>query len=154
VNAAGAPEVGQDDHRVRQETMMFSKIVVASVFAIMTTVSWAAADSYEGLWVRSAKDCTVDDVENSRTGIDFSERARSGGSLGLFDRYEHHCRIMGRAENGKRVTLHATCFEFWEDLENNRNSFRQIHRLEVGGPDRLIIDGKTYRRCTSTGPKP
>ncbi len=133
---------------------MLSKAVAASIFAIVITAACAAANPYEGLWVRNPKDCAVDDVENSRTGIDFSERARSGGSIGLFDRYEHHCRIMARAVSGNRATLRTTCFNFWEDLEKNRDSFRETHRLEVAAPDRLIIDGQTYRRCASTGPKP
>jgi hypothetical protein len=133
---------------------MLSKIVAASIFAIAMGTAYAAADPYEGLWVRNSKDCAADDVENSRTGIEFFERARSGGSIGLFDRYEHHCRIVARAQNGNRATLRATCFNFWEDLEGNRNSFSETHRLVIAGPDRLTIDGKAYRRCASAGARP
>ncbi len=133
---------------------MRRRTIVAAAFALVMSAACAAADPYEGLWVRHPKDCAVDDVENSRTGIDFSERARSGGSIGLFDRYEHHCRIMARVESGHRATLRTTCFNFWEDLDKNRNGSRETHRLQIAGPDRLTIDGKAYRRCATAGAKP
>jgi len=118
------------------------------------TDACAAADPYEGLWVRNPKDCAVDDAENSRTGIDFSKRARSGRSIGLFDQYEHHCKIMAREESRKRALLRTTCFNFWKDFEKNRNGLRETHRLEIAGRDRLMIDGKAHRRCAPPSAKP
>jgi len=133
---------------------MLGRTVAACIVAIVMSATCAAADPYEGLWVRNLKDCAVDDVDNSRTGVDFSQRARSRGSIGLFDQYEHHCRIMTREESGSRVVLRATCFNFWEDFEKNRGGFAETHRLEVAGHDRLMIDGSAYRRCRSARAKP
>ena len=89
-------------------------ITLAGVVAVLAAqMSSHAAQTFDGLWATSRKDCRDKDRPDSKTFIDLDNFIK-GKPAPLIDQYENHCRIERRTPAGEGVTLTVTCFEFWE----------------------------------------
>jgi hypothetical protein len=108
-----------------------------------------AAESFEGIWAQTKKECLDDEGPNSRTLIDLGNVVR-GKPTPIFDQYENHCRIERKSAFGDSATLDVTCFEFWENFVKGIDGSKTIVKLSSrkGG---IEIDGKLYGRCEAKG---
>jgi hypothetical protein len=108
-----------------------------------------AAESFEGIWAETKKECLDDEGPKSRTLIDLGNVVR-GKPTPIFDQYENHCRIERKSTFGDITTLDVICFEFWENFAKGIDGRKTIIKLSSrkGG---LEIDGKIYGRCEAKG---
>lgn len=97
---------------------------------------------FEGIWAQTRAECEDDEGPNSRTLIDMSSKEGP-----LFDRYEHHCRIVSVEGGGTSKRLTLSCHEFWEEFRKRTSPTRESARIEQKGAQSLRIDGKAYVRC-------
>ena len=72
-----------------------------------------AAENFDGLWARTAKDCRNKEGPDSKTLIDMSKPI-GGKPAPMVDQYENHCRIDRKTGVGDGINLSVTCFEFWD----------------------------------------
>ncbi len=97
---------------------------------------------FEGVWATTNSECADEEGPNTRTLIDMSNKVGP-----LYDSYEHHCRILGVSGPGNARTLSLSCHEFWEEFTKKTSPQRETVKLQMKGPQSLIIDGKPYVRC-------
>jgi len=127
---------------------MRNVITVASImlaFALVTPSS-QAAESFDGLWAKTQKDCRNQEGFDSKTHIDMSKPIGSK-SPPMVDQYENHCRIDRKTTIGDGINLSVTCFEFWDNFKKNIEPRKATIRLEPGPNGTIKIDGKGHRRC-------
>ena len=105
-----------------------------------------AAESYEGAWVKSPRECGNKDGPTSLTVIDLKVNV-DGKSRPMVEQYENHCFIDTKSTTGKDTTLTATCYEFWDDFKKRINGRKDTIQLSLVSKDALKIAGVTYRRC-------
>ena len=109
--------------------------------------SAAAAEPYEGSWVKTLNDCRNDeDGFTSLTVIDLKVNV-DGKPVPMVEQYEHHCFIDSKSTTGSDTTLKATCYEFWDDFKKKINSNKETIKLSLVSKDQLKINGKPYKRC-------
>lgn len=122
-------------------------IMLASVLAILAApMSSHAAQTFDGLWATSRKDCRDQDGPDSKTFIDL-DNVIKGKSAPLVDQYENHCRVDRKTPARDGLVLTTTCFEFWDDYNKSANGWKVTIRLAPGPNDTLRIDGKSYLLC-------
>lgn len=126
--------------------VLFAAVLIVSPAGAQVPTSKRHIEAFEGLWALTKKDCLDEDGPNSRTLIDLGNTI-NGKSAPIVDRYENHCLIEQKSASAGTITLAATCYEFWENLEAHKEAFRATIRLSPGPRGRLKIDGKTYQRC-------
>jgi hypothetical protein len=88
--------------------------LVGMLAAAATQTSSHAAQTFDGLWATSKKDCPEHDGPDSKTLIDL-DNVINGKPAPLVDRYENHCRVDSKTPAGDGLVLQTTCFEFWDD---------------------------------------
>jgi len=88
--------------------------LVGMLAATATQTSSHAAQTFDGLWATSKKDCPEHDGPDSKTLIDL-DNVINGKPAPLVDRYENHCRVDSKTPAGDGLVLQTTCFEFWDD---------------------------------------
>jgi hypothetical protein len=130
-------------NRSMRKVITVAGIMIA--FALITPASHAA-ESFDGLWARSAKDCRNTDEADSRTFIDLSKPI-GGKPAPMVDQHENHCRIDRKTTIGDGINLSVTCFEFWDNFKKNIEPRKATIRLEPGPNGTIKIDGKGHRRC-------
>ncbi len=96
---------------------------IALAFALATRrrnrdAASQAAESFDGLWARTAKDCRNKEGPDSKTLIDMSKPI-GGKPAPMVDQYENHCRIDRKTVVGDGINLSVTCFEFWDYFNKN-----------------------------------
>jgi hypothetical protein len=121
----------------------FSKPVFFLKFVVFITCfgmsfSLHAKESFEGIWARSKAECLDKEGPNFRTNIDLHLK-NNDQTLALFDMYEHHCRIVDVKKSKKSVTLSNLCYEFWENLENNVESYKETVKLTATSKNAMTI---------------
>jgi hypothetical protein len=120
--------------------------VAGIMFAAALTSSAQAAESFDGLWALTKKECRHTDEADSRTMIDLSKPI-GGTPAPMVDQYENHCRIDRKTKVGDGLTLSVTCFEFWDNFKNNIEPRQATFKLAPGVNGTIKIDGKTHFRC-------
>lgn len=120
-------------------------IALACIFAALASPS-KAAQTFEGLWATSKKDCPEHDGPDSKTLIDF-DNVLNGKPAPLIDRYENHCRVDRQTPAGDGLVLETTCFEFWDDYAKGENGEKVTIKLVFGPKGTIRIDGKPYLLC-------
>lgn len=122
-------------------------ITLASLFAVLAAQTSAhAAQTFDGLWAASSKDCRDKDGPDSKTFIDL-DNVIKGKPAPLVDQYENHCRVDRRTPAGDGLVLTTTCFEFRDDYNKGANGRKVTIMLLPGPKDTLRIDGKPYLLC-------
>ena len=123
-------------------------ITVAGIMLAVATVTPAlqAAESFDGLWALTKKECRNTDQADSRTFIDLSKPI-GGKPAPMVDQHENHCRIDRKTTIGDGINLSVTCFEFWDNFKKNIEPRKATIRLEPGPNGTIKIDGKGHRRC-------
>lgn len=125
---------------------MIRPLAASALLLAAATAAAPAAEFFEGVWARSARECRERDAPGSGVLINLAGR-ENGKAAPLFDQYEHHCRIEKVERRGKGARLSLLCFEFWEDYAANREGQRESARLAAAGANRMELNGKTYQRC-------
>jgi hypothetical protein len=125
---------------------MRNVITIASLIFLLATPSARAAESFDGLWAKTAKDCRNQDGPDSKTFIDMSKPI-GGKPAPMVDQYENHCRIDRKTTIGDGINLSVTCFDFWDNFKKNIEPRKATIRLEPGPNGTIKIDGKGHRRC-------
>ena len=127
---------------------MRNVIAVAGIMLAVIIVSPAsqAAESFDGLWAQTRKECRNTDEADSRTFIDLSKKI-GGKDPAMVDQHENHCRIDRKTAAGDGLTLSVTCFEFWDYYKKNIEPRKATFKLAPGANGTIKIDGKTYLRC-------
>lgn len=120
--------------------------ILCFAFAAGSPAQPAAAETFDGLWATSQKDCRNEEGPDSKTFIDL-DNVTKGKSAPIVDRYENHCRIDRKAPAGNGLELTATCFEFWDDYKKGVAGEKVTIKLAPGSNGTLNIDGKPYQRC-------
>jgi hypothetical protein len=129
-------------------------IALAGVLAVVTAqMSAYAAQTFDGLWATSRKDCRNKDGPDSKTFIDL-DNVIKGKPAPLVDQYENHCRVDRQTPAGDGLVLTTTCFEFWDDYNKGANGRKVTIKLAPGPKDKLRIDGKSYLLCKHKGDLP
>jgi len=105
-----------------------------------------AAQTFDGLWASSKRDCRDREGPDSKTMIDL-DNVIKGKPAPLVDRYENHCRIDRKAPAGDGLVLSATCFEFWDDYNKGVNGSKVTIKLVPGANGTIKIDGKPHLLC-------
>ena len=122
-------------------------ITLAGVVAVLAAqMSSHAAQTFDGLWATSRKDCRVKDGPDSKTFIDL-DNVIKGKPAPLVDQYENHCRVDRQTPAGDGLVLTTTCFEFWDDYNKGANGRKVAIRLAPGPEHTIKIDGKPYLLC-------
>jgi hypothetical protein len=116
----------------------------------MSQASLRASEPFEGVWAKTQVECLDQEGPNSRTLIDLGNII-DGKPTPIFDQYEHHCRIDRTSIAGGRISLAATCFEFWEDFAKGVDERKTTIRLAQAPRGALKIDGTLYQRCAVKG---
>ena len=127
---------------------MRNAIAVAGIMLAVTVVtpSTQAAESFDGLWALTKKECRNTDQADSRTLIDLSKPI-GGKPAAMVDQHENHCRIDRKTVAGDGLSLSVTCFEFWDNFKKNIEPRKATFKLSPGTNGTIKIDGKTYYRC-------
>src|SRR4051812_11027866 len=127
---------------------MRNVIAVAGIMlaVIVAASSSQAAESFDGLWAQTKKECRNTDEADSRTLIDLSKPI-GGKPAPMVDQYENHCRIDRKTTAGDGMTLSVTCFEFWDNFKKGIEPRKVTFKLSPGANGTIKIDGKTYFRC-------
>lgn len=118
---------------------------IALAFALAAPASHAA-ESYDGLWARTAKDCRNKEGPDSKTFIDMSKPI-GGKPAPMVDQYENHCRIDRKTTVGDGINLSVTCFAFWDYFNKGIEPRKATVKLAPGPNGTIRIDGKPYLRC-------
>ena len=118
--------------------------IMLAVFVVTPSVH--AAESFDGLWALTKKECRNTDQADSRTLIDLSKPI-GGKPAPMVDQYENHCRIDRKTAVGDGLNLSVTCFEFWDNFKKNIEPRKANFKLSPGPNGTIKIDGKTYYRC-------
>ena len=105
-----------------------------------------AAQTFDGLWASSKRDCRDREGPDSKTMIDL-DNVIKGKPAPLVDSYENHCRVDRKTPAGDGLTLSTTCFEFWDDYKKNANGRKLTIKLAPGAGGTIKIDGKPYLLC-------
>jgi hypothetical protein len=113
---------------------------------LLLPTSSGAAESYEGAWARTAKECKDPDGATSLTIIGLDVKI-DGKARPMVEQYEHHCFIDNKTTVGSDTTVTATCYEFWDDFKKKINGTKETIKLSVVSKDALKINGKSYLRC-------
>ena len=121
-------------------------IALACGIALATTQPMHAAQSFDGLWAATRKDCRDKEGADSKTMIDL-DNVIKGKPAPLVDQYENHCRVDRQTPAGNGLALQTTCFEFWDDYNKGTNGRKVTIKLSPGPKDTLRIDGKPYLLC-------
>ncbi len=119
---------------------------IASLVFLLATLSLQAAESFDGLWAKTKKECRNTDNADSRTFIDL-DKPIGGKPAPMVDQYENHCRIDRKTAVGNGMNLAVTCFEFWDDFKKNVEGRKATIKLSLRSNGILEIDGKPYLRC-------
>ena len=117
------------------------------LLAVAAVTPSLAAESYDGLWARTQKDCRNQEGFDSKTHIDMSKPIGNKKDPPMVDQYENHCRIDRKAETRDGLTLGVTCYEFWDDYKKNIEPRKATYKLAQGPNGTIKIDGKSYLRC-------
>ena len=125
---------------------MRNVITMASLIFLLATPTVHAAESFDGLWAMTRKECRNTDEADSRTYIDLAKPI-GGKPAPMVDQYENHCRIDRKTAVGDGSNLAVTCFEFWDDFKKGTDGRKMTIKLSPGANGTLRIDGKTYLRC-------
>lgn len=127
---------------------MRNVITVAGIVlaATVVTPSLQAAESFDGLWALTKKECRNTDAADSRTLIDLSKPI-GGKPAPMVDQHENHCRIDRKTAVGDGMTLSVTCFEFWDNFKKGIEPRKATIKLSPGPNGTLKIDGKAHFRC-------
>jgi hypothetical protein len=120
--------------------------LVGMLAATATQTSSHAAQTFDGLWATSKKDCPEHDGPDSKTLIDL-DNVINGKPAPLVDRYENHCRVDSKTPAGDGLVLQTTCFEFWDDYTKGENGEKVTIKLSPGPKGTIRIDGKPYLLC-------
>jgi hypothetical protein len=129
-------------------------IALAGALAVLVAQTPAlAAQTFDGLWATSKKDCRSKDGPDSKTFIDL-DNVIKGKPSPLVDQYENHCRVDRKTPAGDGMVLTTTCFEFWDDYNKGANGRKVTIKLAPGPKDTLRIDGKPYLLCKRKGDLP
>jgi hypothetical protein len=126
--------------------MMRNVIVIASIIFALGTPSLRAAESFDGLWAKTAKECRNKEGPDSKTFIDLSKPI-GGEPAPMVDQYENHCRIERKTAAGDGMNLTVTCFEFWDDFKKEVDGRKATIKLSPGSNGALKIDDRPYLRC-------
>ena len=118
---------------------------IALAFALAAPASHAA-ENFDGLWARTAKDCRNKEGPDSKTFIDMSKPI-GGKPAPMVDQYENHCRIDRKTTVGDGINLSVTCFEFWDYFNKGIEPRKATVKLAPGPNGTIRIDGKAYLRC-------
>ena len=118
---------------------------IALAFALTAPASHAA-ENFDGLWARTAKDCRNKEGPDSKTFIDMSKPI-GGKPAPMVDQYENHCRIDRKTTVGDGINLSVTCFEFWDYFNKGIEPRKATVKLAPGPNGTIRIDGKPYLRC-------
>ena len=124
---------------------MRNVITIASLIFVLAT-SAHAAESFDGLWAKTARDCRNQEGPDSKTFIDLSKPI-GGKPAPMVDQYENHCRIDRKTVVGDGIHLAVTCFEFWDDFRKGTDSRKATIKLAPGSNGTIRIDGKPHLRC-------
>ena len=127
---------------------MRNTIIVVGIMFVIVVVTSAArvAESFDGLWAQTKKECRNTEGPDSKTHIDMSKPI-GGKDPAMVDQYENHCRIDRKTAVGDGVNLSVTCFEFWDNFKKNIEPRKATFKLAPGTNGTIKIDGKTYYRC-------
>ena len=126
---------------------MRNVIAVAGIMlAITVATPLQAAESFDGLWAQTRKECRSKEGPDSKTLIDMGKPI-GGKDPAMVDQYENHCRIDRKTTVGDGVNLSVTCFEFWDYYKKNIEPRKATFKLAPGANGTIKIDGKTYFRC-------
>ena len=127
---------------------MRNVVAVAGIMLAVTVVapSSQGAESFDGLWAQTKKECRNTDEADSRTFIDLSKPI-GGKDPAMVDQYENHCRIDRKTVVGDGINLSVTCFEFWDNFKKGIEPRKATYKLAPGANGTIKIDGKTYFRC-------
>ena len=127
---------------------MRNVITMAGIVLAVTVVtpSLQAAESFDGLWAMTKKDCRNTDEADSRTFIDLSKPI-GGKPAPMVDQHENHCRVDRKTAIGDGINLSVTCFEFWDNFKKGIEPRKATIKLSPGPNGTIKIDGKTYLRC-------
>jgi hypothetical protein len=127
---------------------MRNAIAMAGILFAVTIVtpSVQAAESFDGLWALTKKECRNTDQADSRTFIDLSKKI-GGKDPAMVDQHENHCRIDRKIVVGGGLNLSVTCFEFWDNFKKNIEPRKATFKLSPGPNGTIKIDGKTHYRC-------
>ena len=125
---------------------MRNAIIVAGIVLAIATSAVKAAESFDGVWATSQKDCRNKEGPDSKTFIDMSKPI-GGKPAPMIDQYENHCRIDRKTVSGDGMNLAVTCFEFWDDFNKGTEPRTATIKLSPGPNSTIKIDGKTYLRC-------
>jgi len=120
--------------------------VAGLLFAVTIVTPAVAAESFDGLWALTKKECRNTDEADSRTFIDLSKPI-GGKPAPMVDQHENHCRIDRKTVVGDGLTLSVTCFEFWDNFKKNIEPRKATFKLAPGPNGTIKIDGKTHFRC-------
>ncbi|MBR1224332.1 MULTISPECIES: hypothetical protein [unclassified Bradyrhizobium] len=118
---------------------------IALAFTLVTPAS-QAAESFDGLWARTAKDYRNKEGPDSKTLIDMSKPI-GGKPAPMVDQYENHCRIDRKTAVGDGINLSVTCFEFWDYFNKGVEPRKATVKLAPGPNGTIKINGKPYLRC-------
>jgi hypothetical protein len=122
-------------------------IALTGALAVLATQApLSAAQSFDGLWAATKKDCPDNDGPDSKTMIDLDNHIK-GKPAPLVDQYENHCRVDRKTPASDGLVLSTTCFEFWEDYTKNANGRKVTIKLAPGTNGTIRIDGKPYVLC-------
>ena len=123
-------------------------ITVAGIMLAVTVITppLLAAESFDGLWALTRKECRNTDQADSRTLIDLSTPI-GGKPAPMVDQHENHCRIDRKTTVGDGMTLSVTCFEFWDNFKKGIEPRKATFKLAPGPNGTIKIDGKTRFRC-------
>jgi hypothetical protein len=126
---------------------MRSRLSIAALLVLaLLPMAGAAAEPYEGAWVKSVKECSNQDGPTSLTVIDLKANV-DGKPVPMVEQYENHCFIDRKSTIGSDTTLNATCYEFWDDFKKKVSGRKATIKLSLVSKDALKIDGKAYLRC-------
>ncbi len=123
--------------------------IVAFIGIIGVSNGTFARDPWEGLWATSAKECLDPEGPNRNTYIDTKFRDRDK-IKSLFDQYEHHCKIDDMITSGLKISLTMTCYEMWENFQNEQEGFPETAQIEFIKYGSIRINGEQYDRCRIT----
>ena len=111
--------------------------MAALAFTLLAIESAGAAETWEGLWAKTSKECRNREGPDSKTMIDLNG-SENGRPAPLYDQYENHCRIDSHAKQGNVITLRLTCYEFCDDYKAKKNPRRDT--ITVMTSREMIVD--------------
>ena len=95
-------------------------IALAGVVAVLAAqTSSHAAQTFDGLWATSRKDCRDKDGPDSKTFIDL-DNVIKGKPAPLVDQYENHCRVDRKTPAGDGLVLTDDLFRILGRLQQGR----------------------------------